>query len=100
MIDQEIDLVRRARPLDLPDNPQVKADRDKLKAEWAPKSDTHAKAREYLLKTWPAVATIPDFKDSLPLIGANVEECMKNNDYYTLRKLQTIFSGAVRSRCS
>jgi tetratricopeptide (TPR) repeat protein len=80
----------------LPDNPEVKAKRDKLKAEWTPKSDAHAKARDYLLKTWPAVATIPDFKDSLPQIGAAVDECIKNGDQYTLRKLLFHFNGAGR----
>src|SRR5262249_10470954 len=76
----------------LPDDTETKARRDKLKAEWVPKNEAHAKAREYLLKTWPAVATIADFKDSLPQIGAAVDECIKNNDRYTLRKLLTIFS--------
>jgi len=79
----------------LPGNAEVTAARDKLKAEWTPKNDAHAKARDYLLKTWPAIATIPDFKDSLPQIGAAVEECKRQNDRHTLRKLLTIFSAAV-----
>ncbi len=81
----------------LPDNAEVKAARDKLKAEATPKNDAHAKARDYLLKTWPAVATIPDFKESLPQLGVAVELCMKPeiNDRYTLRKLLTIFSAAA-----
>ena len=53
-----------------PDNPDAKAQRDKLIAEWKPKSAEHAKARDYLLKTWPAIATIPDYVESLPRIGA------------------------------
>jgi tetratricopeptide (TPR) repeat protein len=78
-----------------PDNPEPKTQRDKLKADYKPKSPEHAKARDYLLKTWPAIATIPDFKDSLPQIGAAVEECMKNGDRFTLRKLLTIFTGSI-----
>jgi tetratricopeptide (TPR) repeat protein len=74
---------------------QVRDARDKLKAEWKPKSPAHAKARDYLLKTWPGVATIPDFKDSLPQIGAAVDECMKAGDRYTLRKLLSIFTGSI-----
>lgn len=79
----------------LPDDATKKAERDKLKAEWAPKNAAHAKAREYLLKTWPAVATIPDFKDSVPLINKEVQVCLENNDRYTLRKLLTVFSAQV-----
>ena len=79
----------------LPDDMETKNRRDKLKADWNPKNPEHAKARDYLLKTWPAIATITDFKDSLPLIGANVEVCIKNNDKLALRKLLTIFSGAI-----
>jgi tetratricopeptide (TPR) repeat protein len=79
----------------LPDNPEVKTKRDQLKAAWTPKSSEHAKARDYLLKTWPAVSTIPDFKDSLPTISSAVEECIKQGDQYTLRKLLSIFSGAA-----
>jgi len=78
----------------LPDNADVKAKRDRLKAEWAPKSDAHAKAREYLLRKWPGVATIADYKDSLTELGRAVEECKKNGDRYTLRKLLTIFTTA------
>ncbi len=78
----------------LPDNADVKARREKLKAEWAPKNEAHAKAREYLLKKWRGVATIQDYKDSLPDLGRAVEECKKNNDKFTLRKLLTIFTAA------
>jgi len=79
----------------LPDDATVKAKQAKLKAEWAPKNDAHAKARTYLLKTWPTVATIPDFKESLPELAKNIDECKKHGDQYTLRKLLFIFSKAV-----
>jgi hypothetical protein len=75
----------------LPENADVKARRDKLAAEWKTKDDAHAKARDYLLRTWPAVATIPDFKDSLTQIRAGVDVCKKNGDKLTLRKLLGIF---------
>lgn len=78
----------------LPDNADVKARRDKLKADAVPKSDAHAKARDYLLKKWPAVATIADYRDSLPDLGRAVEECKKAGDKYTLRKLLTVFVAA------
>ena len=42
-----------------------------------------------------AIATIPDFKESLPRIGAAVEECMKNGDRFTLRKLLSVFTGSI-----
>jgi tetratricopeptide (TPR) repeat protein len=75
----------------LPENADVKARRDKLVAEWKPKDDAHTKARDYLLRTWPAVATIPDFKDSLTQIRSNVDVCKKNGDKLALRKLLVIF---------
>ena len=78
-----------------PDNPDAKAQRDKLIAEWKPKSAEHAKARDYLLKTWPAIATIPDYVESLPRIGAAVDECIKNGDRFTMRKLLTVFTGSI-----
>ncbi len=78
----------------LPDNAEVKARREKLKADWATKGPEHAKARDYMLMTWPAVASIPDFRDSLPQITAAVDECMKQGDRYALRKLLTVFTAA------
>jgi hypothetical protein len=81
----------------MPDNADFKTKREKLKADWKPKSDAHAKAREYLLKTWPALSTIPEFKDSLPQFTSAVDECRKNNDRYALLKLLNIFSeSAIR----
>jgi hypothetical protein len=78
------------------DNAEVKAARDKLKAEWTPKNDAHARARDYLLKTWPAISTIPDFTESLKQIGPAIDLCMKPeiNDRYTLRKLLMNFTSA------
>jgi hypothetical protein len=75
----------------MPESAEVKDRRDKLVAEWKPKSDEHAKARDYLLRTWPAVATIPDFKDSLTQIRASVDVCKKNGDKLALRKLLVVF---------
>lgn len=79
----------------VPDNADVRNRRDKLRQEWQPKSPSHAKARDYLLKTWPGVASVADFRDSLPQLGMAVEECMKHNDHYTLRKLLHHFNTAV-----
>ena len=79
----------------LPNDADVKARKDALAAEWKVKDDAHQKARDYLLKTWPAVATIPDFKDSLAQVRTAVEVCKKNGDKWTLRKLLTAFSTAV-----
>ncbi|MBM3981406.1 MAG: hypothetical protein FJ304_14190 [Planctomycetes bacterium] len=78
----------------VPDNAEVKKRRDALKAEWEPKDAGHQKARDYLLKTWPAVATIPDFKDSLTLLRAHVDTCKKHGDKWTARRLLTLFGAA------
>jgi tetratricopeptide (TPR) repeat protein len=78
----------------LPDNAEVKARRDKLRAEWKVKDEGHQKARDYLLKTWPAVASIPDFKEGLAPLRSAVDVCKKNGDKWTLRKLLALFSAA------
>lgn len=79
----------------LPNDADVKARRDKLAAEWKLKGEAHGKARDYLLKTWPAVRTIPDFKEALPLIRSAVDECKKHGDTWTLRKLLILFEPAL-----
>jgi tetratricopeptide (TPR) repeat protein len=79
----------------LPNDPNVRASQEALKKEWATKSPEHAAARTYLLKTWPTVASISDFKESLPQLTKAIEECKKQNDKYALRKLLVIFSSAV-----
>jgi tetratricopeptide (TPR) repeat protein len=78
----------------VPENEDIKTRREKLAAEWKVKDDAHQKARDYLLKTWPAVATIQDFKDSLPVLRSSVDVCKKHGDKWTLRKLLTSFSTA------
>lgn len=78
-----------------PENADFKAKREKLKTDWAPKSDAHAKARAYLLKTWPAISSIPDFKDSIQELSKSVEECKKSGDRFTLLRVLVIFSEAV-----
>jgi len=75
----------------LPENPELKARRDQLAADWKVKDAAHQQARDYLLKTWPAVGSIPDFKDNLDKIRAAVETCKSKGDKLTLRKLLTIF---------
>ncbi|HEV3384260.1 MAG TPA: hypothetical protein VG097_05560, partial [Gemmata sp.] len=80
----------------VPDNADFKAKREKLKADWAPKSDAHAQARNYLLKTWPAINTIPELEQSIKSLTDYVEECKKNGDRYTLLKLLVIFTEAAR----
>jgi hypothetical protein len=78
----------------LPDDADVKARRERLAAEWKVKDDAHQRARDYLLTTWPAVSTIPDFKESLGQVGAAVEVCKKHGDKWTARRLLTAFSAA------
>jgi hypothetical protein len=75
-----------------PEDAGVKDRREKLRAEWKPKSDEHAKARDYLLKTWPALGTIPDYKDSLGTLRNAVDACKKAGDKHAFRKLQTHFN--------
>jgi tetratricopeptide (TPR) repeat protein len=79
----------------LPDDPKVKENRDKLKAAWVPKNEAHARARTYLLKTWPGISSIPDFKESLPLLESSIDECIKNGDRFTLLKLQNVIISAA-----
>jgi tetratricopeptide (TPR) repeat protein len=76
----------------VPDNADVKARRDKLAAEWKPKDEAHAKARDYL-KAWAALATVQDLKDSLPLLRVAVDTCKKAGDKYAFRRLLGAFGG-------
>jgi hypothetical protein len=78
----------------LPDAADVKAQRTKLAAEWKVKDEAHQRARDYLLKTWPAVASIADFKDSLKPLAAEIAVCKKNGDKWTARRLLTAFNAA------
>ena len=78
----------------VPGDAAQKAERDKIANEWKVKDDAHQKARDYLLKTWPAVATIPDFRDSLPQVRSAVDVCKKHADKWTARKLLSAFSTA------
>lgn len=75
----------------LPDNPDLVARRDKLREETKPKSDEHEAARAYLERTWPALATIRDLKESLEILEAAVDECILQKDRYACRKLLISF---------
>jgi hypothetical protein len=77
----------------LPNDAGVKARREKLAAEWKPKDDAHAKEREYMLKTWPAVSTIQDLKDSLPRLRTAIDACKKAGDKHAFRRLLGILGG-------
>ena len=70
-----------------PNDPAIKARKEKLAAEWKPKDTEHAKHREYLIKTWPAVATIGDLKESLPQLRAALDACKKAGDRHAFRRL-------------
>ncbi len=76
-----------------PNDPSIKSRKEKLEAEWKPKSPEHAKAREYLLKTWPAVATINDLNDSLAPLRQAVAVCTKAGDRHAFRRLLVILGG-------
>lgn len=75
-----------------PNDAGVKDRREKLRAEWKPKGDEHAKARDYLLKTWPALGTIQDYKESLGALRNAVDACKKAGDKYAFRKLSSHFN--------
>ncbi len=77
----------------VPESPEVKARKEKLAAEWKPKDDEHAKARLYLTRTWPALATAQDLKDSLPTLRTAVDACKKAGDRFAFRKLLTVLGG-------
>ncbi len=79
----------------LPGDAVVKRRKDELAAEWKVKDDAHQKARDYLLKTWPAVATIQDFEESTTRVRDAVAVCKRHGDKLTLRKLLTVFSTAI-----
>ena len=77
----------------IPNNPEVKTRKEKLAAEWKPKDAEHAKARDYLLKTWPALATVQDIKDSLGQLRTATDVCKKAKDKYAFRRFLGILGG-------
>ena len=76
-----------------PNNADIKTRKEKLAAEWKAKDADHAKAREYLIKTWPAVATIADLKDSLPQLRTAIDACKKAGDKHAFRRLLGVLGG-------
>ncbi len=78
----------------LPNEPEYKARRDKLAAEWKVKDDAHQKARDYLSKTWPALGTIPDYHNSLQPLRDAVAVCKRHGDKWAMRKLLVAFTPA------
>ncbi len=78
-----------------PDHAEFRARRDKLQQEWKPKNETHAKARDYLLRTWPGIAAVTDHKAALPPLGSAIDTCIQHGDHYTLRRLQQHFQAAL-----
>ena len=76
-----------------PNDAAIKARKEKLAAEWKPKDADHAKNREYMIRTWPAVATIADLKESLPQLRAALEACKKAGDRHAFRRLLGILGG-------
>jgi tetratricopeptide (TPR) repeat protein len=76
-----------------PNDPNIKVRKEKLAAEWKPKNEAHAKQREYMIKTWPALATIPDIRDSLAKLRDAIDACKKAGDKHALRRLIGILGG-------
>ena len=76
-----------------PENTEVKTRREKLATEWKLKDDEHAKARQYLVTTWPALATAQDLKESLPQLQRAVDVCKKANDKHAFRKFINVLGG-------
>lgn len=74
-------------------DPETKARRDRLADEWKTKSEEHAKAREYLLQTWPKAATAADLKDSLPRVRSAVDALKAAGDRHALRRFARHLAG-------
>src|SRR5205814_941894 len=70
----------------VPTDDGVKRQLEELKKKWATKSPDHAKQRDFLLKTWPSLATIQDLSDGLSGLGRAIEVCKENDDVFALRK--------------
>jgi hypothetical protein len=77
----------------VPEDGTIKERRTKLADEWKPKSEEHAKQREYLLKTWPAASTAADLKEALPRVRAAADALKSNNDRHALRRFARLLAG-------
>jgi hypothetical protein len=65
--------------------PKLRDHLEKIKADWAPKSREHERARAYILKTWPGLSTT-ELEQGLEKIKSNVDVCIKAGDAVTLSK--------------
>lgn len=66
----------------------VKAKKDKLLQEWAPKSDDHRKAREFLLDGWRKASELPEFASQVGRLAGTVDVFAANNDRLGLLNLR------------
>jgi tetratricopeptide (TPR) repeat protein len=65
----------------------VKAERDRLKAEWTPKSADHRAARDYLTRSWRNVSTASEFMEAMPRLKKATQTLIQSEDRYGLRGL-------------
>lgn len=65
----------------------IKAARDKLAAEWAPKTEEQKKARAYLAGPWRRAATAQEMKAALPTVRESADALTKADDRHGLRGL-------------
>jgi tetratricopeptide (TPR) repeat protein len=91
-VDEALDVYAQLVTL-LPNDPEIKARRDRLAAEWAPKGEDHKQAREYLLTAWPKLATLADLRDALPQLRQAVDALKKAGDKYAFRQLGETLAG-------
>jgi tetratricopeptide (TPR) repeat protein len=69
-----------------PDQDNVKRRLDKLKAAWAPKNERHAKARAFLLQTWPRL-DVANLVDQLKQAEEALAVCREAGDRLTPLRL-------------
>jgi tetratricopeptide (TPR) repeat protein len=70
-----------------PNQPQIKAYLDKLKAAWQTKDAAHTQAREFIYQTWPRLEPA-DLKVHMDQAARAFVTCRERGDRLTLRKLR------------
>jgi hypothetical protein len=80
----------------LPNQQDLKDQREKLQSEWAPKDEEHRKARTAFI-AWTKARTAADYKEAVGPLRAATEVFLRKKDRLGLRKLLNLLEPAVAS---
>lgn len=69
------------------EQPQVRAERDQLFAQWQPRDAEHANARKFLLDVWLKSTQVDDIRKRLKEAKAAIAKCQQVGDRLTINRV-------------